>query len=196
MILDLVWINTLSALINSFCFFKIATDCLLVHRIIGNCKRNIVDNTNKLLFQAMCLCIFGWWNKPQAVFKRIYFTNKIFGQVRQTVHFVFQIAHCCFHFINTVTVKCFLLIHFLNFFPRMKWSYKAQNQKEKQNEELVKQLKIQQVILSALKPRLHKTDMGGCFHFSTTMFHEGKAECFACGAVVNHERKVIGVMKR
>ena len=69
-------------------------------------------------------------------------------------------------------------------------------QKEKQNEELVKQLKIQQVILSALKPRLHKTDMGGCLHFSTTMFHEGKAECFACGAVVNHERKVIGVMKR
>ena len=68
-------------------------------------------------------------------------------------------------------------------------------QKEKQNEELVKQLKIQQVILSALKPRLHKTDMGGCLHFSTTMFHEGKAECFACGAVVNHERKVIGVRR-
>jgi len=68
-------------------------------------------------------------------------------------------------------------------------------QKEKQNEELVKQLKIQQVILSALKPRLHKTDMGDCLHFGTTMFHEGKAECFDCGAVVNHERKVIGVRR-
>jgi len=66
-------------------------------------------------------------------------------------------------------------------------------QKEKQNEWLKKQLEIQQVLLDISKPKLHKTDMGNCLHFSTTMFHEGKAECFDCGAVVNQARKVIGI---
>ena len=66
-------------------------------------------------------------------------------------------------------------------------------QKEKQNEWLKKQLEIQQVLLDISKPKLHKTDMGDCLHFSTTMFHEGKAECFDCGAVVNQARKVIGI---
>lgn len=43
--------------------------------------------------------------------------------------------------------------------------------------------------------KLHKTEMGDCLHFNTTMFHEGKATCFECDAVVNHKRKVIGVMQ-
>lgn len=30
-----------------------------------------------------------------------------------------------------------------------------------------------------------------CVHFSTTLFYEGKAECFGCGAVVNTDREVI-----
>jgi len=43
--------------------------------------------------------------------------------------------------------------------------------------------------------KLHKTEIGDCLHFSTTMFHEGKATCFECDAVVNHKREVIGVMQ-
>ena len=45
------------------------------------------------------------------------------------------------------------------------------------------------------QPKLHKTDIGDCLHFSTTMFHDGKATCFDCDAVVNHKREVIGVMQ-
>ena len=62
-----------------------------------------------------------------------------------------------------------------------------------ENDELKKRIEIQQVLLDISKPKLHKTDMGDCLHFSTTMFHEGKAECFDCGAVVNQARKVIGI---
>ena len=72
-------------------------------------------------------------------------------------------------------------------------------QKEKQIEELTKQLTLCREENKGLVGKVsekHKVDMAECVHFSTTMFHEGKAECFACGAVVNHERKVIGVMKR
>ncbi|WP_111857871.1 hypothetical protein [Acinetobacter sp. CFCC 10889] len=32
-----------------------------------------------------------------------------------------------------------------------------------------------------------------CTHFSTTLFFEGKAECFGCGAVVNTDRELIEV---
>lgn len=39
---------------------------------------------------------------------------------------------------------------------------------------------------------LNIDEKGECRHFSTTMFHEGKAECFHCDAVVNEEREVIG----
>ena len=52
---------------------------------------------------------------------------------------------------------------------------------------------IEKVFSSKSKPSANKTDIADCLHFSTTMFHEGKAECFQCGAVVNHQRKVIGV---
>lgn len=45
------------------------------------------------------------------------------------------------------------------------------------------------------QPKLGKTAIGDCLHFGTTMFHDGKATCFDCDAVVNHERKVIGVME-
>ena len=45
------------------------------------------------------------------------------------------------------------------------------------------------------QPKLHKTEIGDCLHFSTTMFHDGKATCFDCDAVVNHKREVIGVMQ-
>ena len=45
------------------------------------------------------------------------------------------------------------------------------------------------------QPKLHKTKIGDCLHFSTTMFHDGKATCFDCDAVVNHKREVIGVMQ-
>ena len=45
------------------------------------------------------------------------------------------------------------------------------------------------------QPKLHKTEIGDCLHFSTTMFHNGKATCFDCDAVVNHKREVIGVMQ-
>lgn len=54
---------------------------------------------------------------------------------------------------------------------------------------------IEKVFSQALKPSVNKTDIADCSHFSTTMFHDGKAECFQCGAVVNHERKVIGVKR-
>ena len=45
------------------------------------------------------------------------------------------------------------------------------------------------------QPKLHKTEIGDCLHFGTTMFHNGKATCFDCDAVVNHKREVIGVMQ-
>lgn len=64
---------------------------------------------------------------------------------------------------------------------------------ERTKEWLKKQLEIQQPILDISKPKLHKTDMGDCLHFSTTMFYEGKAECFDCGEVVNQARKIIGI---
>lgn len=35
-------------------------------------------------------------------------------------------------------------------------------------------------------------ESGECLHFSTTLFNDGKAECFHCDAVVNEEREVIG----
>lgn len=41
-------------------------------------------------------------------------------------------------------------------------------------------------------PNLNTDDKGECRHFSTTMFHEGKAECFHCDAVVNGDREIIG----
>lgn len=54
---------------------------------------------------------------------------------------------------------------------------------------------IEKVFSSKSKPSVNKTDIADCSHFSTTMFHDGKAECFQCGAVVNHQRKVIGVKR-
>lgn len=45
-------------------------------------------------------------------------------------------------------------------------------------------------------PNLNIDEKGECRHFSTTMFHEGKAECFHCDAVVNEDRKVIGKQKK
>lgn len=49
--------------------------------------------------------------------------------------------------------------------------------------------------LEAEKAGLGKTAISDCLHFCTTMFHDGKATCFGCDAVVNHDRKVIGVME-
>lgn len=39
---------------------------------------------------------------------------------------------------------------------------------------------------------LNTDENGECRHFSTTMFADGKAECFHCNAVVNEKREVIG----
>ncbi len=39
---------------------------------------------------------------------------------------------------------------------------------------------------------LNIDEKGECRHFSTTMFFNGKAECFHCDAVVNEDREIIG----
>ena len=64
-------------------------------------------------------------------------------------------------------------------------------EKKKECEELRGQIDASK----SSQPKLHKTDIGDCLHFSTTMFHDGKATCFDCDAVVNHKREVIGVMQ-
>lgn len=64
-------------------------------------------------------------------------------------------------------------------------------EKKKQVEELQGQIDASK----SSQPKLHKTEIGDCLHFSTTMFHDGKAICFDCDAVVNHKREVIGVMQ-
>lgn len=55
---------------------------------------------------------------------------------------------------------------------------------------------IRRVLEQALKggstPNLNTDENGECRHFSTTMFADGKAECFQCDAVVNEQREVIG----
>ena len=64
-------------------------------------------------------------------------------------------------------------------------------EKKKEVEELQERIDVSK----SSQPKLHKTDIGDCLHFSTTMFHDGKATCFDCDAVVNHKREVIGVMQ-
>jgi|GEM_PF-1818190 len=64
-------------------------------------------------------------------------------------------------------------------------------EKKKELEELRGQIDASK----SSQPKLHKTEIGDCLHFSTTMFHDGKATCFDCDAVVNHKREVIGVMQ-
>lgn len=64
-------------------------------------------------------------------------------------------------------------------------------EKKKEVEELQGQINASK----SSQPKLHKTEIGDCLHFSTTMFHDGKATCFDCDAVVNHKREVIGVMQ-
>ena len=64
-------------------------------------------------------------------------------------------------------------------------------EKKKEVEELQGQIDASK----SSQPKLHKTEIGDCLHFSTTMFHDGKATCFDCDAVVNHKREVIGVMQ-
>ena len=64
-------------------------------------------------------------------------------------------------------------------------------EKKKECEELRGQIDASKLS----QPKLHKTEIGDCLHFSTTMFHDGKATCFDCDAVVNHKREVIGVMQ-
>ena len=64
-------------------------------------------------------------------------------------------------------------------------------EKKKECEELQERIDVSK----SSQPKLHKTDIGDCLHFSTTMFHDGKATCFDCDAVVNHKREVIGVMQ-
>ena len=64
-------------------------------------------------------------------------------------------------------------------------------EKKKQVDELRGQIDASK----SSQPKLHKTEIGDCLHFSTTMFHDGKATCFDCDAVVNHKREVIGVMQ-
>lgn len=64
-------------------------------------------------------------------------------------------------------------------------------EKKKECEELQGQIDASK----SSQPKLHKTEIGDCLHFSTTMFHDGKATCFDCDAVVNHKREVIGVMQ-
>ena len=64
-------------------------------------------------------------------------------------------------------------------------------EKKKECEELRGQIDASK----SSQPKLHKTEIGDCLHFSTTMFHDGKATCFDCDAVVNHKREVIGAMQ-
>ena len=64
-------------------------------------------------------------------------------------------------------------------------------EKKKECEELQGQIDASK----SSQPKLHKTEIGDCLHFSTPMFHDGKATCFDCDAVVNHKREVIGVMQ-
>lgn len=64
-------------------------------------------------------------------------------------------------------------------------------EKKKELEELQGQIDASK----SSQPKLHKAEIGDCLHFSTTMFHDGKATCFDCDAVVNHKREVIGVMQ-
>lgn len=51
---------------------------------------------------------------------------------------------------------------------------------------------LEQALKGGSTPNLNTDENGGCRHFSTTMFVDGKSECFHCDAVVNEEREVIG----
>lgn len=52
--------------------------------------------------------------------------------------------------------------------------------------------KLEQALKGGSTLNLNTDENGECRHFSTTMFHKGKAECFHCEAVVNENREVIG----
>lgn len=52
--------------------------------------------------------------------------------------------------------------------------------------------KLEQALKGGGTTNLNIDEKGECRHFSTTMFFNGKAECFHCDAVVNEEREVIG----
>lgn len=64
------------------------------------------------------------------------------------------------------------------------------------NNEADKALSVEQSLKGEGTPNINIDEKGECRHFSTTMFHEGKAECFHCDAVVNEEREVIGKQKK
>lgn len=51
---------------------------------------------------------------------------------------------------------------------------------------------LEQALKAGSTPNLNTDENGECRHFSTTMFADGKAECFQCDAVVNEQREVIG----
>lgn len=51
---------------------------------------------------------------------------------------------------------------------------------------------LEQALKDDPTPNLNTDENGECRHFSTTMFANGKAECFQCDAVVNGQRGVIG----
>lgn len=51
---------------------------------------------------------------------------------------------------------------------------------------------LEQALKGGSTPNLNTDENGECRHFSTTMFADGKAECFQCDAVVNEQREVIG----
>ncbi|KAF0598744.1 hypothetical protein AB71190_03642 [Acinetobacter baumannii] len=52
--------------------------------------------------------------------------------------------------------------------------------------------KLEQALKGEATPNINIDEKGECRHFSTTMFSNGKAECFHCDAIVNEKREVIG----
>lgn len=51
---------------------------------------------------------------------------------------------------------------------------------------------VEQALKGEAIQNLNTDEKGECRHFSTTMFSNGKAQCFHCDAVVNEKREVIG----
>lgn len=51
---------------------------------------------------------------------------------------------------------------------------------------------LEQALKGETTPNINIDEKGECRHFSTTMFSNGKAECFHCDAIVNEKREVIG----
>lgn len=79
---------------------------------------------------------------------------------------------------------------------RIDKALKIQDEFDDQDDVRLMMYAVEQALKGEGTPNINIDEKGECRHFSTTMFSNGKAECFHCDAVVNEEREVIGKQKK